>query len=101
MRKPVRARWETGVPQSGDVQAKAAAKVIRFFSREAAELWRRHAGDVCASWFEVTGDDQDIVTALLKYADVQPAQPLIFHRCQKAMQAGWILQLIRWIPLGT
>ena len=40
--------------------------------RDATELWRRHAGEVCASWFAVDGDDQDILAALLKHADVQP-----------------------------
>lgn len=39
--------------------------------RDAAELWRQHAGDVCASWFVVDGDDSDILAALLKHADVQ------------------------------
>lgn len=39
--------------------------------RDAAELWRRHAGEVCASWFEVEGSDQDIVATLLKHAEVQ------------------------------
>jgi len=40
--------------------------------RDAAELWRRHSGDVCASWFAVDSADKDIVTALLKHAEVQP-----------------------------
>lgn len=40
--------------------------------RHAAELWRRHAGDLCASWFAVVGTDKDIVTALLKHAEIQP-----------------------------
>jgi hypothetical protein len=39
--------------------------------RDVAELWRLHAGGVCASWFAVVGTDQDIVTALLKHAEVQ------------------------------
>lgn len=41
-------------------------------SNDAIELWRRHCGDLCASWFEVAGDDQDILAALLKYAEVLP-----------------------------
>lgn len=40
--------------------------------RDAAELWRRHADDVCASWFVVDGEGPDILAALLKHADVQP-----------------------------
>lgn len=40
--------------------------------RDAAELWRRRSGDVCASWFAVDGAGQYIVTALLKHAEVQP-----------------------------
>ncbi len=38
--------------------------------QDAAELWRRHAGEVCASWFAVTGNDQDILAALLQHAEV-------------------------------
>lgn len=40
--------------------------------RDAAELWRRHAGEVCASWFAVTGDDAEILAVLLKHAEIQP-----------------------------
>jgi hypothetical protein len=40
--------------------------------RDAAELWRRHCGDVCANWFAVDGADHDIVMELLKHAEVQP-----------------------------
>lgn len=47
--------------------ANAGYKVTR---RDAAELWRRHAGDVCATWFDVVGTDHDIVAALLKHAEV-------------------------------
>lgn len=39
--------------------------------RDAAALWRRHSGDVCASWLAVADDDQNIVAALLKHAEVQ------------------------------
>lgn len=35
----------------------------RLTPRDAAELWRMHAGDVCASWFSVAGE-------LLKHAEV-------------------------------
>lgn len=38
---------------------------------DAVELWRRHSGEVCASWFAVEGADQEIVMALLKHAEVQ------------------------------
>lgn len=38
---------------------------------DVAELWRRHAGDVCASWFAVDGDDRDILVAQLKHAEIQ------------------------------
>ena len=38
--------------------------------RDAAELWRRHACEFCASWFEVTGQNQDILAALLQHAEV-------------------------------
>lgn len=40
--------------------------------RDAAEIWRRHAGEIYKSWIAVEGTDQDIVTALLKHAEVQP-----------------------------
>lgn len=50
----------------------AANAGFKVTPRDAAELWRQHAGDVCASWFAVVGTDQDIVTALLKHAEVQP-----------------------------
>jgi len=39
--------------------------------QDAAELWRRHAGDVCASWFAVNGSDEDILAALLRHAEVR------------------------------
>lgn len=39
--------------------------------RDVAELWRRHASDVRASWFAVDGDDPDILVALLKHAEIQ------------------------------
>jgi len=38
---------------------------------DVAELWRRHASDLCASWFAVDGDDRDILEALLKHAEIQ------------------------------
>ena len=36
----------------------------------AGELWRRHCEAICASWFEVTGDESTIVAALLEQAEV-------------------------------
>ena len=38
--------------------------------QDAAELWRRHAGEMCASGFAVTGSDQDVLAVLLQHADV-------------------------------
>ena len=38
--------------------------------QDAAELWRRHVGAICASWFAVTGDDQDILATLLRHAEI-------------------------------
>lgn len=49
-----------------------AANAYQLSPQDAAELWRRHAGEVCASWFEVTGNDQDILAALLPHAEVRP-----------------------------
>lgn len=42
--------------------------------QDAAELWRRHAGAVCASWFAVTGRDKDILVVLLKHAEILPEE---------------------------
>lgn len=39
--------------------------------RDVAELWCRHACEVCASWFAVEGDDWDILAALLNHAEIQ------------------------------
>lgn len=41
-------------------------------SLDATTLWRRHSGELCASWFDVSGDDQDILAALLRHAEVIP-----------------------------
>ena len=49
--------------------------------QDAAELWRRHAGEVCASWFAVTGSSQEVLAKLLQHAEVlvvevdRPAPP--------------------------
>lgn len=60
-------------PEDVERMVNAAANAgYQVTPRDAAELWRRHSGDVCASWFAVEGTDQDIVTALLKHAEVQP-----------------------------
>lgn len=60
-------------PEDVERMVAAAANLSYLVTpRDAAELWRRHSGDVCASWFAVDGADQDIVTALLKHAEVQP-----------------------------
>lgn len=52
--------------------AAAANAGYQVTPRDAAELWRRHCSDVCATWFVVDGADQDILTALLKHAEVLP-----------------------------
>jgi len=58
-------------PEDVERLVRAAANAgYKVTPHDAAELWRRHAGDVCASWFDVAGTDQDIVTALLKHAEV-------------------------------
>lgn len=38
--------------------------------RDAATLWRRHSDEVCASWLAIADDEQDILPALLKHAQV-------------------------------
>ena len=56
----------------GRLVAAATNAGYKLTPRDAAELWQRHAGEVCASWFAVTGDDQDILAVLFKHADVLP-----------------------------
>lgn len=53
----------------------AAKAGYQLSQQDAAELWRRHAGEVCASWFAVTGNDQEILAALLPHAEVLPDEP--------------------------
>lgn len=60
-------------PEDVERLVTAAAKAgYTLSSTDAAELWRRHSGELCASWFDVAGDDQDILAALLKHAEVLP-----------------------------
>lgn len=62
----------TDFPQDVERLVAAATNAgYKVTPQDAAELWRRHAGDACASWFAVAGDDQDVVAALLKHAEVQ------------------------------
>ena len=56
---------------------KSAVKAgYQLTQRDAAELWRRHSDDVCASWLalDIDSDDQTLVTYLLKHAVVTPAE---------------------------
>ena len=51
----------------------AAAKtaVYQVTPAHAGELWRRNCEEVCASWFEVEGNDESIiVAALLKHGEI-------------------------------
>lgn len=50
--------------------AEATKAGYKLTPRDAATLWRRHSGDVCASWLAIAEDEQDIVPALLKHAEV-------------------------------
>lgn len=53
----------------------AASAGYELSARVAAELWRRYAGDVCASWFPVEGTDEAILAILLEHGEVVDTPP--------------------------
>lgn len=67
-------KFDPVVDFPADIERLVAAATYAGYTvtpRDAAELWRRHSGEVCASWFAVDGDDRDILVALLKHAEIR------------------------------